>query len=130
MAKKMGITSPLEPVPSWPWAPARQPAGDGSAYAVMANSGKRVSPVAVLSITDAAGRVLYTAPEDAGEQVVEPSVAYVMTRMMEGVFETGGTGNRVSTLMKRPVAGKQAPPTPTLGLLAIRRSCRRRYGWV
>ena len=61
---------------------------------------------AALSITDAAGRSLYTAPEESSEQVVEPAAAYVMTRMMEGVFETGGTGNRVSTLMKRPVAGK------------------------
>ncbi|AWP30229.1 transglycosylase domain-containing protein [Paenibacillus sp. Cedars] len=107
MAKKMGITSPLEPVPSLALGTSPvSPLEMASAYAVMANNGTRVSPVAVLSITDAAGRSLYTAPEAAGEQIVEPSAAYVMTRMMEGVFETGGTGNRVSTLMKRPVAGK------------------------
>lgn len=107
MAKKMGITSPLESVPSLALGTSPvSPLEMASAYAVMANNGKRIAPVAVLRITDAAGRSVYEAPEDPGEQVVEPAAAYVMTRMMEGVFENGGTGNRVSSLMKRPVAGK------------------------
>lgn len=85
MAKKMGITSPLAPVPSLALGTSPvSPLEMASAYAVMANNGKRVSPVAVLNITDAAGRSLYTAPEESGEQVVEPAAAYVMTRMMEG----------------------------------------------
>lgn len=107
MAKKMGITSMLEPVPSLALGTSPiSPLEMASAFAVLANNGKRVNPVAVLSITDAAGRSLYNAPEDDGEQVVEPAAAYVLTRMMEGVFENGGTGRRVSSLMKRPVAGK------------------------
>ncbi|GAB6928086.1 PBP1A family penicillin-binding protein [Paenibacillus sp. JCM 10914] len=107
MAKNMGITSPLEPVPSLALGTSPvSPMEMASAYAVLANNGVRVAPIAVLSITDAAGRRLYTAPAPAGEQVVEPAAAYVLTRMMEGVFETGGTGNRVSSIMKRPVAGK------------------------
>ena len=32
--------------------------------------------------------------------------AYVLTSLMESVFDTGGTGNRVSAMIKRPVAGK------------------------
>lgn len=107
MAKKMGITSMLEPVPSLALGTSPvSPLEMASAFAVLANNGKRVNPIAVLSITDAAGRSLYSTPEDEGEQIVEPAAAYVLTRMMEGVFENGGTGRRVSSLIKRPVAGK------------------------
>lgn len=107
MAKKMGITSSLDPVPSLALGTSPiSPLEMASAFAVLASNGQRMPPVAVLRITDAAGRNLYTAPEVKGEQIVEPAAAYVMTRMMEGVFDTGGTGRRVSALLKRPVAGK------------------------
>lgn len=107
MAKKMGIASPLEPVPSLALGTSPiSPLEMASAFAVLASNGQRIPPVAVLRITDAAGRSLYSAPEEKGVQVVEPAAAYVLTRMMEGVFDTGGTGRRVSSLMKRPVAGK------------------------
>ncbi|MGG1878614.1 PBP1A family penicillin-binding protein [Paenibacillus cisolokensis] len=107
MARKLGITSKLETVPSLALGTSPiSPLEMASAYSVIANNGKRIEPVAVLKITDAAGRSLYSAPEESGQQIVEPAAAYVLTRMMEGVFETGGTGNRVSSMMKRPVAGK------------------------
>lgn len=107
MAKKMGISSPLEAVPSLALGTSPiSPLEMASAFAVLASNGQRIPPIAVLRITDVTGRNLYTAPEEKGEQVVEPAAAYVLTRMMEGVFETGGTGRRVSSLMKRPVAGK------------------------
>lgn len=107
MAKKMGVASPLDPVPSLALGTSPiSPLEMASAFAVLASNGQRIPPVAVLRITDATGRNLYTAPEEKGEQVVEPAAAYVITRMMEGVFETGGTGRRVSSLLKRPVAGK------------------------
>lgn len=107
MAEKMGITSPLEPVPSLALGTSPiSPLEMASAFAVLANNGQRIPPIAVLRITDAIGRTVYTAPETKGEQVVDPAAAYVLTRMMEDVFETGGTGRRVSSLMKRPVAGK------------------------
>ncbi|MNP44267.1 Penicillin-binding protein 2D [compost metagenome] len=38
--------------------------------------------------------------------MIEPAAAYVLTQLMESVFEIGGTGNRVSAEIKRPVAGK------------------------
>ena len=37
---------------------------------------------------------------------MNPAEAYVLTSLMESVFEAGGTGNRVSPVIKRPVAGK------------------------
>lgn len=106
-ARRLGIVSPLESVPSLALGTSPiSPFEMASAFAVISNNGKRIPPVAVLKITDAAGEVIYEAPKPAGEQVVDPAAAYVLTHLMESVFESGGTGNRVSSIMKRPVAGK------------------------
>ncbi|MCJ8015175.1 PBP1A family penicillin-binding protein [Paenibacillus sp. KQZ6P-2] len=106
-ARKLGIVSPLRPVPSLALGTSPiSPFEMASAFAVMSNAGKRMPPVAVLRITDAAGEVLYQAPEATGEQAVDPAAAYVLTHLMESVFESGGTGSRVSSMIKRPVAGK------------------------
>ncbi|AWB46735.1 carboxypeptidase [Paenibacillus sp. CAA11] len=108
LAKKMGIESTLNPVPSLALGTSPvSPFEMASAFAVISNQGTSVKPVAVLKITDPFGKVLYEAPEKAkSEQIVEPAAAYVLTHLMESVFETGGTGNRVSSKLKRPVAGK------------------------
>ncbi|WP_059040451.1 transglycosylase domain-containing protein [Paenibacillus rubinfantis] len=107
MGRRMGITSPLQAVPSLALGTSPvSPFEMATAFAVISNQGRSVKPVAVLKITDASGRVLYEAKPVKSEQVVEPSAAYVLTHLMESVFETGGTGNRVSNEIKRPVAGK------------------------
>lgn len=105
-ARKLGITSRLDPLPSlalgtFPVSPYEM----ASAFGTLANLGLRMEPIAILRIEDRTGHVLYrSAPKQ--ERVVEPAYAYVLTRMMESVFEEGGTGYRVSDSMKRPVAGK------------------------
>lgn len=107
MGRKMGITSPLQAVPSLALGTSPiSPFEMATAFAVISNQGRSVKPVAVLKITDASGRVLYETRPAKSEQVVEASAAYVLTHLMESVFETGGTGNRVSNEIKRPVAGK------------------------
>lgn len=107
MAKRLGIHTALKPLPSlalgtFPVSPIEM----ASAYGVLSNAGKHVKPHAVLAIADRSGKLLYEAPPVAEEQVVEPAQAYVLTNLMESVFEAGGTGNRVSSQIKRPVAGK------------------------
>lgn len=107
MARRMGIDSPMEPVPSLALGTSPvSPFEMASAFAVISNQGKSVKPTAVVKITDSTGEVLYEHMPPAQEQIVAPAAAYVMTHLMESVFETGGTGNRVSAVMKRPVAGK------------------------
>jgi len=105
-ARKLGINSALDPVPSlalgsFPVSPFEM----ASAFSVIANGGNRIEPTAILRIEDRRGEVLYEA-KPASEQIVDPAHAYVLTQLMESVFETGGTGNRVSATIKRPVAGK------------------------
>lgn len=107
MAKNLGITSNMSPVPSLALGTSPvSPLEMASAFSAIAAGGQRTPPVAILQVTDAAGRVIYEAPQTKAEKVVEPAAAYVLTRLMESVFENGGTGNRVSATIKRPVAGK------------------------
>lgn len=107
LGRKMGITSPLQAVPSLALGTSPvSPFEMATAFAVISNQGRSVTPVAVLKITDASGHVLYEAKPAKAGQIVEPAAAYVLTQLMESVFETGGTGNRVSNEIKRPVAGK------------------------
>jgi membrane carboxypeptidase/penicillin-binding protein len=76
-----------------------------SAFAIIANNGLRTEPTAILKIEDAYGRVLYRA-QPQPQQVVDARYTYVLTHLLQGVFDPGGTANRVANLLKRPVAGK------------------------
>ncbi|MGG1553951.1 transglycosylase domain-containing protein [Paenibacillus ferrarius] len=106
LARKLGVVSPMKPLPSlalgaFPVSPLEM----ASAFGAIANQGTHRDPIAILRIEDAGGKVLYEArPKE--EQVIPPAVAYVMTNLMESVFEEGGTGSRVASTIKRPIAGK------------------------
>ncbi|MEK5024969.1 MULTISPECIES: transglycosylase domain-containing protein [unclassified Paenibacillus] len=107
MAANMGIDSPLQSVPSLALGTSPvSPLEMASAFAVIGGGGVKLPVTAILKITDSKGNLLYEAPQGQGQKVVEPAAAYVLTRLMEGVFESGGTGNRVASVIKRPVAGK------------------------
>ncbi|WP_407673396.1 transglycosylase domain-containing protein [Paenibacillus silvisoli] len=106
MARRLGIDSAMQPVPSlalgtFPISPFEM----ASAFGTFANGGLRMEPTAILRIEDSKGEVLYEA-QPLSSQVVDAAHAYVLTSLMESVFDTGGTGNRVSAMIKRPVAGK------------------------
>ena len=106
MARKLGITSPLQAVPSlalgtFPVSPFEM----ASAYAVFAAQGRKAEPMAIARILDAGGKVLYEA-HPSSEQVVSPALAYVTTHLLESVFDRGGTAHRVSGQLRRPAAGK------------------------
>ncbi|MEB3101866.1 transglycosylase domain-containing protein [Ferviditalea candida] len=106
MARKLGITSSMKPLPSlalgtFPVSPFEM----ASSFGVIANQGVRVEPTAILKIEDSGGNLLYEAhPQE--ERVVDAADTYVLTNLMESVFDPGGTGFRVANLLKRPVAGK------------------------
>ncbi|MGG0814331.1 PBP1A family penicillin-binding protein [Paenibacillus alvei] len=107
LARRLGIDSSMKPLPSlalgtFPVSPIEM----ASAYGVFSNEGKRAIPRSVLKVIDSSGNVLYEAPPVQAEQAVKPADAYVLTSLMESVFESGGTGSRVAPSMKRPVAGK------------------------
>ncbi|WP_127589060.1 transglycosylase domain-containing protein [Paenibacillus koleovorans] len=105
-AKNLGITSSLGSLPSlalgtYPVSPLEM----ASAYGTLANQGLRIEPTAILRIETPGGRVLYEA-KPAKTQVVDPAYTYVLTNLMQSVFDDGGTASRVASTLKRPVAGK------------------------
>ncbi len=53
-----------------------------AAYAVFANGGKRVPPVAILRITDREGRILYEYQPPQGEQVIRAEHAFLISSIL------------------------------------------------
>lgn len=53
-----------------------------SAYAVMANEGKKIPPVAILKITNFAGEVIYEYQPPEGEQVIRAEHAYLISSVL------------------------------------------------
>lgn len=53
-----------------------------AAYAVFANGGKRVPPVAILRITDHEGRLLFEYQPPDGEQVIRPEHAFLISSIL------------------------------------------------
>ena len=52
------------------------------AYAVFANNGLKIPPVSILKITDNAGNLIYQYTPPAGEQVIRPEHAYLISSML------------------------------------------------
>ena len=105
-ARALGLSSPMQPLPSlalgtYPVSPLEM----ASAFGTLAAGGMRAEPTSILRIEDSKGEVLYQA-HPRTYQAVDAAHAYVLTSLMESVFDTGGTGSRVSAMIRRPVAGK------------------------
>ncbi|WP_051179196.1 penicillin-binding protein 1A [Thermodesulfovibrio thiophilus] len=73
-----------------------------SAYAVFANGGKKIKPIAIKYVTDGLGKILVR-NEPEVEDVLAAQVAYTVTNMLRDVISYG-TGTRAN--IGRPVAGK------------------------
>jgi penicillin-binding protein 1A len=112
VAKKCGITAdlPEHPKPSIALGAYEvSPLDMASAYATIANGGRRVEPTAISKVVSDEGRgdekVLYVAPDHPeGEQVIPEDIAHEATEIMVGDV-TGGIAKNAS-LGERPVAGK------------------------
>jgi len=77
------------------------------AYAVFANGGVRIPPVAILKIEDSQGEVIeeYAPPE--GEQVISPQHAYLMTSILsDNEARTPAFGSDNPLHLSRPAAAK------------------------
>ena len=73
-----------------------------SAYAVFANGGIRVEPIAILRVEDSEGNVIDEF-RPSRRMALAPETSYIMTDMLRGVIERGtGVGANIG----RPAAGK------------------------
>lgn len=105
-AGKLGIKQTLEPHPSLalgsiPVSPLEM----AEAYTTIARQGEHIPLTAIKRIEDKDGEILFEARPDS-ERVASPAAAYVLTHMLQGVFDDGGTGHIVRQFVSQPIAGK------------------------
>jgi len=106
VTRKLGVTAELEPVPSLALGSSPiSPLEMASAYGVFANQGIRHTPTSILKIVNKNGKSIYEA-NYAPEIALSEEEAFLMTSLMEDVFEQGGTAHRVQSIIHRPIAGK------------------------
>lgn len=104
-ARKMGITSHLDPWPSIALGGLRfgvSPLEMASAAGTLANHGVRVKPSGITKITDSSGEPIYKTVPDK-KRALSADVADLETNILEGVIQ-GGTGRAAA--IGRPAAGK------------------------
>ena len=112
VAKRCGISAdlPKHPNPSIVLGAYEvSPLDMATAYATIANGGRRVEPTTISKVVRDEGqegqKVLYVAPpKPEGKQVISPEIAHEVTKIMIGDV-TKGIANEAS-LGDRPVAGK------------------------
>jgi penicillin-binding protein 1A len=107
LAKKMGITTDVPEYPSIALGVFDASIYDMvGAYSVFANKGVWTEPTYIMRIEDKNGVVLFGKSPQV-KVVMNEEVAYVMTRMLEGVVQNG-TGSRLGYKygIRTPVGGK------------------------
>ncbi len=105
VAKKMGITSHLDPYPAIALGGLRvgvSPLEMASAFGTLANMGVHCEPIAILKVTDADGKILEK-NKVKEKTVLKPGTAYLVTDILQDVIRAG-TGRRAN--IGRPAAGK------------------------
>ena len=104
MANDLGIRSDLPPVCAITLGSvAVNPLEMTNAYATLANHGVRHWATPILKVTTPSGRT-ERLPENAGEQVIDPNDADLVTYALQGVIQ-GGTGSSAA-IPGYPAAGK------------------------
>ena len=104
-AHRMGITSPLDAVPSITLGTSGvTPLEMADAYATLAAGGIRHRPQAIVRVVMPGGRVDWK-PKTAGKRAIPAGVASVVTQCLERVASSG-TGSATGSYFPYPRAGK------------------------
>ncbi len=107
-ARRMGIESPVVPVPSSAiGASSLRPIELVAAYSAFATLGVAVEPRYITRIEDRTGRTVWTPEPKPPTLAIDPRVAFIVRDMMREAVERG-TGSWVRRLVdpRVPVAGK------------------------
>ncbi|MGH7289928.1 MAG: transglycosylase domain-containing protein, partial [Myxococcota bacterium] len=105
-ARKLGITSPLSPVPSVSLGSFELTVTEAArAYAALAAAGSLPALRSYTEVVHADGRVLEERPREA-EKVFDPATVYLVTSALSGVVDRG-TGTALRALgFRGDIAGK------------------------
>jgi penicillin-binding protein 1A len=106
-ARRMGISTPLSPVPSlaigssevtmWDMVPA---------FSVFPNGGVRKEPFFITKILDRYGNIKFESSRISQEEVLSPQTAYIITNMLQTVVDYGTGHGARSRGFSRPAGGK------------------------
>lgn len=78
-----------------------------TAFSVFANGGHRITPHLIARVEDLQGHILYQAPAEPGEQVLDPRVAFVISDMLsDNAARTPMMGAQSPLLLDFPAAVK------------------------
>jgi 1A family penicillin-binding protein len=108
VAYRMGITTTLDAVDSLTLGTTGCTVLEmASAYGTLATGGTHYEPVAIESVLDRNGNVLYQY-EPVGSYAISPEVAAAVTDILEGVVSdySWGTGTAAALTVDQPLAGK------------------------
>ncbi len=87
--RKVGITTDLDAVPSLPLGTYEVSALElTSAYASLANLGKKVTPHFINKVTDINGNVLYSYDYDNDEVILDSSYAFIIDELLTGSYDS------------------------------------------
>jgi membrane carboxypeptidase/penicillin-binding protein len=104
-AEKFGFKN-IKPVLSLPLGSNEvRPVDMAAAYSVFANQGIYSEPQYILKVVDKNGQVLEN-NKVKQTRIIAPENAYIITNMLQGVLEPGGTGSALKALVNRPAAAK------------------------
>lgn len=106
MAQRLGIRSPLRATPSLALGSySVTPYELTQAYATIASGGLRRNLTGIVRIIDSQGNVLFDAMPKA-KQVALTSHTFVLTHLLQGVLQPGGTAHRAGLILDHPAAAK------------------------
>lgn len=104
-AEKFGFQN-IQPVLSLPLGSSVvRPVDMAAGYSVFANQGIYSTPIYILKVVDKNGVVLEE-NKVTQRRVIGADNAYIITDMLKGVLEPGGTGSQLKSIVGRPAAGK------------------------
>ncbi len=104
-AVDMGLRKGMDPVPAIALGGTETgvtPLEMATAFATLAAGGKHAAPYGIAEVSDASGKVLFTA-KPTPDEALDPAVAYLTTDILKGVISKG-TGTKAA--IGRPAAGK------------------------
>lgn len=106
LAHDMGITSPMQPLPSMALGAAEvTPVELGTVYATLAAGGVRPPVHGLNAVLDRYGKPVAGTELPEPERVLSPQTAYLVTSLLQGVLERG-TARGAAAGLKGDVAGK------------------------
>ncbi|WP_373894007.1 transglycosylase domain-containing protein [Virgibacillus sp. CBA3643] len=111
--EEFGFTSELPAVPSLALGTAAVTLEEMvSGYSMIANGGRQVSGHTIEEIIDRDGKTVFKRDAQAGEQVLDPQRAFILTHMLTGMFDSeldgymAVTGTSIASKLTRIYAGK------------------------